>query len=1148
MSRRLLSIHTSNRLETLVEHLASSLASAPLPPLDREMIVVQSQGMARWILLELSRRWGLSASLEMPFPTTFCERLANRILDPPKGPADAVTPQPRNPELLTWQLFALLDQIPRPPHDPAPALPLFDGITDRSTQSNEAPSTYLENDPDQRKRYQLASKLGQIFQVYQLYRPDLLATWENGHEPGVGVDSWQGDLWRGLAATDPNLPGRRLVALRDLLTRSSTTPPGLPKRLTIFGVSTLPPLFLDLVVQLSRFLPVRIYFTSPTYHYWGDLRSDRELARLEARKQGPAPLDESHFETGHPLLSSLGHQGRDFFNLLQSADPGGDAWHELDFTEPEGPSVLATLQRDILHLNDRRTPSREQRPVLDPKDRSLKVHLCHSPRREMEVLRDQLLDAFAADPTLRLDDVLILVPSIELYAPYIEAVFGAGRSPALRYSIADRQISREQPPVEAVMGLLGLIGERLTPDTVFELLDLPAIRRAFHLPAQEIPRLRRLVQRARIRWGIDGGQRRDDFDLPALDANTWRSGLDRLLMGHATGEIEGLVAGIAPLAGATAGDTELLGGLTSFAETLFSHLRKLRSPRTLEHWARDLGAALDALFAARGDDEERALQLVRDSLDQLAAAEKAMAEPVVVTVEVLREHLAAVFSNEGFGGSFLAGRITFCALKPMRTIPFQIIAVAGLDDSTFPRREAPNSFDLTRLFPRTGDRSSRDDDRYLFLEIVLAARQRLLLSFVGHSQQDGSPRAPSVVVNELLETLEATFVSPDASTVRQHLEVTHRLHPFHAAYFDGRDHQLFSFSAPDLAAARALAGDRQPENPFIDLDDLEHGPGKVDPGAESPEQRSLDLDELIEFWVHPNRYFGRRILQLYLDTWHEPSMGSEPFVVGPLDAYHILQWMVDRRLRRASGEILPEAELTELRARGELPMTGLGNAAYATLRARADAFVGSIPSSRRRPPQSFEIEGGGRAKGGEEAWHLRGQLDHLTDDGLLRFRCARLKPKDRVRAWIAHLAWNAWLHRQGVAGRQRRTLLVGEDRRLWLKPQKHAEALLDTLIGGFFSGRQTPLPVFENASHDYVAQRLKLADPRTRGTKPALEVARDAWTGRNAWGRIVGGGDRDDPWTALCFRDREPLDNESFAHWARILWEPLFEAEEEDSE
>lgn len=1137
MREQLLSIHTSNRLESLVEHLARTLGAAPLPPLEREMIVVQSQGMARWILLELARRWGLSASLEMPFPTTFCDRLADRIL-PASGRDSMLHPpqRPRNPEILVWRIYDLLGRLPRPAAEPGPALPLFDGIgADPLDPLRGTPADYLEDDPDQRKRHQLALRLARTFQTYQLYRPDLLAAWESSQPSSSGPEAWQARLWRSLAASEPDLPGRRILSLQRLLCQATTPPEGLPRRLTIFGISTLPPPFLDLLTLLSRFLEVRIYFTSPTYHYWGDLRSERELARLEDRRKSPGPLEESHFETGHPLLGGLGQQGRDFFNLLQSADPEGNAWHELDFTEPQGPGVLATLQRDILHLTDRSALPPADRPVLDPDDRSLRVHICHSPRREMEVLRDQILDAFAADPTLRLDDVLVLVPSIDLYAPYIEAVFGAAANPSLRYSIADRQVSREQPSVEAVMGLLGLIGERLTPDRVFDLLDLPAIRRAFRLPAQEIPRLRRLVERANIRWGIDGRQRSYDFDLPTFDANTWRAGLDRLIMGHATGEVEGLVSGIAPLASATAGDAELLGNLARFAETLFSHLRRLRYPRPLADWAHDLDTALSTLFAAQGEAEERALQLVRDTLAALVEAGKVQEEPEAIPVEVFRDHLAARFSDEGFGGSFLAGRITFCALKPMRTIPFRLLAVAGLDDTSFPRREAPGSFDLIQLEPRPGDRSSRADDRYLFLEILLAARQRLILSYVGRSQQDGSPRAPSVVLGELLDALESTFRSPDTNSVREHLQIEHRLHSFHPAYFDGREPGLFSFSAESLAAARALAGKRHVHRPFISLE-----PEDV-VADESSEDRTLDLDDLIEFWVHPSRYFGRRILQIHLDTWQDPASNAEPFLVDPLSNYRILQWMVERRLDHPESPIDPESELAELRARGELPLAGLGLAAHAALRSRADRFVAQLPAKRSSPPRSFTLS--------QKGWHLRGQLDRGTDDGLLRFRCARIKPKDQVRAWIAHLAWNGWNQDQGIAGKQRRTLLVGEGQKLWLKPQKNPGGLLDDLIAGWELGRQTPLPFFENASHDYVGQRRKLADPMSQGTRPALEVARDAWLGRTAWGRDArSNGDRDDPWTALCFRHREPLDDEAFTHWARCLWEPLLDAIEEAGE
>jgi exodeoxyribonuclease V gamma subunit len=748
--------------------------------------------------------------------------------------------------------------------------------------------------------------------------------------------------------------------------------------------------------------------------------------------------------------------------------------------------------------------------------------------REMEVLRDQLLDAFASTEDLRPDDVLVLVPDIERYGPYIEAVFGAReKTTFMPYSVADRQGVQEQPPADAVLRLLDLVRARLTTAEVIDLLNTAAIRRRFDLGEKEIPLLHRWVEAARVRWGMDAAQRQEDFEIPAQEANSWRAGLDRLLMGYATGPLVGLAGGVAPQAGETAGNAELLGRLANFVDTLFDALRGLRRSRPLNEWATDLGLTLDRLFKPFGEGEERALQLVRDALNNLKAVEKRAGVQEPISLEVLRDHLRSYLAEIGPGGRFLSGRITFCALKPMRTIPFRVVAIAGLDIASFPRRGTPHSFDLMRQNTRLGDRSLRDDDRQLFLETLLAARDRLIFTWVGNSQQDGSSCAPSVVLSELLDVLERGFLSPDEKPLRDHLIVVHRLQPFHPSYFS--DGPLFSYSHHDLEAASALLRDRKPTPQFIALrNEAQRLPTER-------EEEDVDLDDLLGFWVHPARHYCRKVLRIYLENNSDEPETSEPFQIGGLDQYLLLQWILHQRLH--PDELL-EDESTILRARGELPLAGLGSAAYAVLRSRVNAFFSRLPNFNRRPPQLLEIKGPG--------FRLHGRLDDLTDLGQLRFRLSSLKPKDQLRAWILHLAWNALPVDQQAPPSERHTLLIAEDQQLRFPPQAAAADLLGDLVNGYLAGCKSPLPFFENTSQRYANQRKKLADPRSRSSKDPLDAAREIWSGSGL--ALAGEGptpEAEDPYNRLCFRGREPVEEAEFSRWAEKVWSPLFEVAEE---
>ncbi|MCG8462052.1 MAG: exodeoxyribonuclease V subunit gamma, partial [Holophagales bacterium] len=1075
-----LSLVTSNRLDRLADRLAGELAAAPLPPLEREVVVVQSQGMQRWLTLHLARRRGIAASLTTPFPRPFCHDLAGQVLDPEelrRPPSEEIPRRERSlfgRELLTWRLFSLLGRL--------------DSLETGGDRRFAPPAAYLRDDPDQRKRFQLATRLAALFDDYQIFRPRMLASWAAGGDlpegsaasdraPGalrgsgwpreaLAAARWQAPLWRRLLRPpqdrDPRQEGseepldQRLARLIELLATADAAPAGLPRRLTVLGVSSLPPMFVELLAALSRFLPVSVYFLSPTWHFWGDLRSEKETARLRRRLRGRGlelDLEGQHFQEGHPLLAALGRQGRDFFSLLQEADTTGAAWHELDFhdpaPEPASAPALAVLQSDILHLRQR--PDCERLSVA-PGDDSLEIHCCHSPLREMEALRDRLLDAFERDPELRPSEVLVLVPDVERYAPYIQAVFGVERpgTPELPFSIADRKAGREQPPSESFLTILDLIAARLTVRQVFDLLDVPAIRHRFELRAEELPELERRVADSGVRWGLDGARKARVFGLPGEPANTWRAGLDRLLMGYATGDLEdeleagsrvevegkvdgpaggrdgpvdGMVLGISPLSGDTAALADAVGRLAAFVDTLGEQLERLEAPRSPELWAHDLTRAVDALMRADDEAEERGLQLVRDAAHELGEMAGRAGVTEDLDLRVVQELLGRRLDEEGFGSGFVNGRITFCALRPMRTIPFRFLAIAGLDDGAFPRRDSHRSFDLMAQLPRPGDRSLRDDDRHLFLETLLAAERRLFLSYVGRSQRDSSEKEPSTVLSELLDHLDRTFAGPDGGEGRRAFVIEHPLQPWSPAYFTaasadtdraepqdrdgrapGRRAPLYSYSADDALGASALLRPPEPPPPFV------AGPlaSQAAPGDPPSTAGGIEipLADLLRFWRSPARWFCRQQLGIELEPAAEEIEEHEPFELGGLDAYQLRQWLLHRRLGRAPAGVgavsqgLPgahsEADLRLLRARGQLPAGEPGDVAYGRLYQRVESFASRVPAHTPMPPRQVEVTG--------EGWLLGGWVDGLTSLGLLRFRSASLRPWDLLSAWIEQLA------------------------------------------------------------------------------------------------------------------------------------------------
>jgi len=1110
-------VFASNRIEMLVEKLAATMRDDPLGPLEREVIVVQSRGMYRWLTLELARRLGIAATIATPFPGTFCralaERVEGRLLAGPAERYETATPSSFDREMLAWRVFRLLGKDPRDVRGPAAA--------------------YTKDDPDQRKRFQLANRLAERFDEYQLYRPELLLAWERSEQPidepsRAETAEWQATIWRALvaeAADDDLHLARRFVTLTRALHEADAAPPGVPRRVSVFGAASLPPIFVDLLVAVARFASVSIYVVSPTREYWSDIRSPREAAKQLDMFHEKSLADEyAHVEVGNPLLASLGRHGRELAGLLHERDPDGSAWNDLDYVVPARTTVLATLQADITELVDPDANARlDDRAPLPVEDRSVEIHVCHSPMREMQVLRDVILDAFASDPGLRPHDVFVLAPDIGKYAPYVEAVFGVGHDdePSLPFTVADRSPRSEQPIVDAAFRILAAAGGRATASDVLSLLDAEPIRRAAGISTEQLPTVREWVRMANIRWGIDGEHRRHALALPCDDFDTWRAGLDRLLMGYAIGDADALVCGILPR-GAAAGDADLLGRVATFADRLLGRLRDLASPRSLDRWALDVAATLEELLAADGEAEAHAFEQLRATIDDLAEARERARVDEEVSLEVVRELLRARIDAESGGAGFLTGAITFCSLRPMRAIPAKIVCIAGLDNGEFPRRHRPASFDLIAVDPRLGDRSPREDDRYAFLEALLSARKRLVLSYVGRSQKDNSELAPSSVLSELFAVIDATFLPAAGRPAHEALTTRHALQPFSARYFTadgGARAASFSYSRENRRAAAALASATNARQPFV-----------REPLPAQQEPVEIPLADLIEFWTDPGKHFSRRVLRLRVPGDEDEPADAEAFGANALADYGVVDRLVARRL----GDLpAGEDELSILRASLGLPHAGLGRARYAQLRREAEEFTAAVlgvagGKPAYREPVEINIAGAG--------WRVVGRVEHVTGRGLLNFRPSSLKAKDYIRAWIPHVVLNAL-----PSAPTRVTTLVGKDTAVRFAPLQDAAATLENLARGYLAGGAMPPPVLERASFAFAETITTSKKDADHARATALGDARTAMEGNRFQ---KSRGDAEDGHFRVVFRDRNPLedDTEEFERAARELWGPVFAA------
>jgi exodeoxyribonuclease V gamma subunit len=1079
-------LHTSNQLDLLAQRL-SQVVSAPLgSPFTPEIVVVQSLATRRWLSLKIAQLQGICANYAFPFLGDFIAQMVQQA-----SPVEALAGK-MSTTSLTWKIDSLLPQC--------------------LARKEFAPVAKYLSDGDSLKRFQLAARLATLFDQYRVYRPEMVSGWMASNQTRRGDEAWQAAIWRLLGEApgfDQALDRLRTHGFED------TAQLDFPERISIFAPASLPPAYLELLFQLARVREMHLFLLRPSREYRGNDPTGKQRARLGLSASDPA--------AGNPLVTSWGKIDADLTDLLLDKEERLGVAVENGsekFKEFEPVSLLGTLKSDILSAQNRGAAAvagHETAPqvTVTRSDRSIVLHSCHSPMREVEVLYDQLLDCFETMPNLRPRDIIVMTPEIEKYAPLIRGVFGYPEKDSMRipYSVADRHPRSESLPIDTFLTLLDLPGSRYTAPQIFALLGSRALRRQFHFGDEDLSLIRDWIEETAIRWGVDAADR-TRADLPALDANTWRHGLNRLLLGYAMpGGNKHLFEGILPHDEVEGDGGEVLGRFISAAEALFRLTEKFEHPRPLAAWIEPLQEVIEQFLDPVEEEELGDVRFLRMTVDQLRTLHDATDAESNVNFRVVRYHLAEQLATMEQRGKFFTGGVTFCALKPVRSIPARVVCLLGINDQVFPRRPQPAQFDLMARSPRAGDPSARQDDRYSFLETLLSAQEKLLISYVGRSAVHNKEIPPSVVVNELLDYLGQAFVFPEETSAKKFVLTEHPLHAFSPRYFSSSraDERFFSFSEANAEASRSISAARAPAMPPFITEAL--------PQIEES-NRNLELRELIDFWRNPSKYFVKRRLGLTLNERGYCLSDNEPFQLDNLEKYRIKQELLEEELE--AGQLLPPAAFQE---RGILPPGVIGELQLRSMRTEVQKLAQVVQSyigeGQKDEPIDVHLE--------LERFSLSGKVNSLYGGRCVHFRTAKLNPKDHVRAWIEHLALCAVDN-----DKDPHTVLIGKDAVVTFSRVPSARVELKTLCELFWQGLMLPLAFFPASAMAFVAAEVNKAG------KPDSK-ARQKWDG--AW-RKDGKreGEKDDVFISRCFDVSDPLDAR-FVEIARMVFKPMVQHE-----
>ncbi|MGY0633440.1 exodeoxyribonuclease V subunit gamma [Luteimonas sp. A478] len=965
-------LYHSNSLEVLAGVLADILRT-PAPgasPLAPDIVLIPQVAMRRWLQATLAARHGVAANIEFLTPGEFLGNALKANLGPSEDELD--------PETLHWPLYAALT-------DPALlAKPAMAAIA----------AHVQGNDP--LRAWSLAGELAQVFGKYQAWRRDWLLRWEGGADP----DDPQSILWRRIARGH-NHRARRIQQYLDRFEGAERPlPKGLPTRLLAFATLNVSPDVLRVIATQARAGTLHCFVPTPVKDYWGDLQRVRALPEAAWLEAGSGLLAED--ET--PLLRAWGAAGVDFMRLVGNyevihasaeihahADPGqgGGALHG---------SLLRRLQSDLYHR--RGAPGWPLREAVDRTDPSLQLHACHTRLRELQVLRDQLRALFddeRFDPPLQPREVAVLAPDIDPYLPYLEAVFGgrgeAASGQAIPYALADASPLANEPLAEVFVRLLALPVSRFGLHETLDLLASPALAEANGLDAPAIERLQAWLEAAGARWGLDGAHRAR-FDAPEDDAYTWAFALDRLLLGHASGSDALIRANdgrlVAPLPDLEGSALDALDTLVRLLRVLARYARVLGEAMPPAQWRERLLELLEALLPKppTSPASQRALDRLRTLVDEFAKTAERADFDAPVPAEAVRAHFGAVLGEADVRAPLLTGGVSIARMVPMRLLPFRVICVLGMNDAEFPRRDAAPG--LNRLTAelgtdkrRAGDRSTRDDDRFLFLQLFTAAQDVFYVSWQGADPRDGSRREPSVLVSELIDAAVGQHASDTEEKVADALVVQHPLQPFSPeAFGSANEPRRFSYHARWQQAAAGAVDRRVALPPWFVGDPF--APGEAEP--------ELSISALRRFLLHPAEELlarmGMRLIEI-----EEHGDDLEPLAApgGGLERSVLQRELFDELLRGRDDAAIHAS----LRARGLLPSGASGRRVLADQREllapwldafsqwRGDSEPGSVLAE-------VEIDG----------VRVHGRIQDAYPHGIARMRFGKLNGPSVIRSGL----------------------------------------------------------------------------------------------------------------------------------------------------
>jgi exodeoxyribonuclease V gamma subunit len=1061
----------SPQVEPLLVHLAQRLETPLDDPFAAEIVVVPSGDMARFLKRELARSLGarkgndgIVSNINFVYP----RQLVNATADVPTGPMHSEW----DTNNLVWGIVDTLLS------HPSISVPGF----------SEAPLT-------------VASRAAALFDRYASHRPELLQQWVAGgvNDGKLTTNNlntitkdqiWQKDLFIEVskkfeAAQISSRAFNDLDGFVEAL-RRLTADSALPKRISVFGITTLSRTARHILQALSQVCDIHIYMVYAAGEKWPSPCANDLVLRSE--------FSASHAQ--NPLTKRWGAQ------IVENAAAFGQVERNYLPSSTARTSLLQQLQESIVSdtHHDLVLSADDRKATRSTSDGSLQIHACYGLARQVEALRDAFLHELNNNPQLQLRDFAVLCADIDAAAPIISAVFAPHASagstlPAMPINVLGNSASSRDPLIEAFLAVLQLLTSRCSPTDVLEVAHLPAVRRAFGFDDDALTLLSTWAEDLAIRYGLDAQTRAEHWRIPATNnVGTWDAALNRLMMGIAIpGEVDRIgPGGVVPYDGIGGSDMNVAGSVAEFIARVTHFVGIINS---VDSGKKPQGLTIEAFCSALYDIIDGFLQVPFNESSSMASLHSAISHfqsdsekllsqsEATFMVSELVTSLSSYFNDERalFGNKFES--ITVAPLDGQQHVPFRVLAILGADERAFSGANSDGD-DILANNPCVGDPIYSLDGRQRLLTAMMSAQDTLIITCTGADISNNKETPLAVPLQELIEFADSLMYS-------------RKDNPFGTQQLVAR-HPRQNFDSSTL-----LPGLVYDNSPFTfdpqakEAHDVLHGIAEEPtllPPTEQPEPVTIaapTLKNLVQVITNPAEFYMGTVLNARIPRMPASSDKQDKNITGDgivnltidnlawsSEGRSLLERLVATEL--SNEEVIAQWETVRPFA-GVLPPGQLGNLIVSEIRNELVEMIALLPENLRNLSAGTDIDG--TISFSHTISSMR--IQNVKPEALVRIRYKRFNESLVLEPWL-ELAiltlitggtyYEAHLVTRGPDSKQppahRHFALIGES------PEERvatARVVIACVEGMHIAATNGALPYFERASYELSANQPKKA-------------------------------------------------------------------------